>query len=365
MRIQFKTSYAHDIRLFEDGFHFSKYAVLIAAMMVLPWFADDYYLGEVTSVLIWSVAGMGVMVLAGHTGLASLGHAAFLAVGAYADVALMERGVPFYIAFPAAGLISGMFGALIAIPAMRMSGIYLAIATLALSIVVEDLVILFEPITGGVIGLSAPAIDLFGLEIDRYGTPISFYYLCFGVTVLVTLGYANLLRTPTGRAFMAIRDSEISARALGVHLAYTKTISFGLSTGVTGLAGALLAHFLGAFNYETFLITTSISLLLMVVTGGLGSIHGAFLGAMVIGLLPQLIAISRDFVNETTGIALGRIPGLDTALFAALLILFIVYEPTGLYGRWVKIRTWLELFPLYRKDMFKRHKSYLKTERMR
>jgi len=365
MRFHFKTSYVDDIRIFQDRQHFFWYALLIVLAAALPYLLDEYYLGEVTYVLIFSLAGLGLMLLVGHTGQVSLGHAAFLATGAYCDVILVERGVPFILALPLAGLFSGIVGAIIAIPILRLAGIYLAIATMALSIIIEDIIIIAEPLTGGVIGLVAPPIILFGLEIDRYGTPDLFYYVCLVVVIVATFGYRNLLRSPTGRAFMAIRDSEVSASALGINVAVYKTMSFGLSCFFTGLAGALLAHYLGAFNHETFLIITSILLLMMVVVGGMGSIHGAFLGAIVVGLLPPAIAIFREEFNSLFGLSSNVIPGLDTGIFAAILVTFILFEPMGIYGRWLKIRTFFQIFPLYRKNMFKRQKTFLKTERMR
>ena len=365
MRIVFKTRYDQDIDLHEHGFDRLKTGVLVGLMLLLPFLVGDYYLAEAANTLIWALAGMGLMIAVGHTGQVSLGHAAFLAIGAYTDAALMNAGVPFLLAFPLAGLFAGLVGALIAIPAVRMSGIYLAIATLAVFVIVEELIIMLEPITGGVGGIAAPTITLFGLSFDRYGDLRNFYWLGLAVVIVVTLAYANLMRSPTGRSFLAVRDSEISARSLGIHVTRTKALAFGLSSGVTGLAGALMGHFIGYFNYELFSIFISINLLLVVTIGGLGFIQGAFLGAILITGMPQAIAIIRDALNASVGIDLGSIPGLDTMLFSALLILFIIFEPTGMYGRWLKIRTWFELFPLARRDMFRRHKTYLKTERMK
>lgn len=365
MKTRFRNSYDDDIRLFEDRAHLLKYAVLLIAALTLPWLLNPYYVGELTSVLIWSLAGLGLMLIAGHTGQVSLGHAAFMAIGAFAHLALMIRGWPFLPALIASGVITGLAGALVARPLGRMSGIYLAIATLALSIIIEDIAIVAEPITGGVGGLFAPPIEFFGLQVDRYGTPRAFYYLCLVVLLLVTLGYVNLLRSPTGRSFVAVRDSEVSARALGVNVAKAKTVSFSLSCAITGLAGALYAHQAQAVNYESFLVLISITLLMQVVIGGLGSIHGAFFGAFVVVLLPQTISISREFINTSTPINVGTYPGMDTAIFALIILLMVIYEPRGLYGVWLRIRTWLELFPLYRKGMFRRSKTYLKTERMR
>lgn len=365
MRVQFKNSYDDDINLFEDRAHLIKYLVLLVAAVAVPWLISGYYIGELTSVVIWALAGLGLMLIAGHTGQVSLGHAAFMAIGAFAHLALMIRGWPFIPALIASGLISGVAGALIARPLGRMSGIYLAIATLALSIIIEDIAIVATPVTGGVAGLFAPAIEFFGFQVDRYGTPIAFYYLCLTVLVLVTLAYVNLLRSPTGRSFLAVRDSEVSARALGVNVARAKTVSFGLSCAITGLAGALYAHLAQAVNYESFLVLISITLLLQVVIGGLGSIHGAFFGAFVVVLLPQSISMLREFVNSSTPFSLAAYPGMDTAVFALIILLMVIYEPRGLYGIWIRIRTWLELFPLYRKGLFRRTRTYLKTERMR
>ena len=361
MRIHFKTSYEHDIRLFPDRWSMFVYGTLLIVAVLLPYLMDTFYLGEVTNVLIWAIAGLGLMLLTGQTGQASLGHAAFLAMGCYSCVIMMEHGVPFIIAFPGAGIITGIFGTLFAIPAVRLHGIYLAIATIALSVLADDIIVLLDPWTDGVSGKFPPAIDLFGLQIERWTTPERFYWLVLAVTVIVTLVYRNLLRSPLGRAFAAVRDSEVSATAMGVHIAFTKAAAFGISCAITGLAGALMGFYAGAFNNETFSIVISITLLMMIVIGGLGSIHGAFFGAVVVAFLPQFLSI----VTDTIGGGSVAIPGLETGVFGMILIMFILFEPMGLYGRWFKIRTWLELFPFARKDMFRRQKSYLKTERLR
>ena len=361
MRIHFKTSYEHDIRLFPDRWSFSVYAVLLLIAFGLPYLIDEFYLGEVTNVLVWAIAGLGLMLLTGQTGQASLGHAAFLAVGCYTNTILIEMGLPFIVAFPLAGIITGLVGVVIAIPVLRLHGIYLAIATIALSILADDIIVLLEPWTGGVSGKFPEMITIFGFEIERWSMPTRFYYLVLAVTIICTLFYRNLLRSPLGRAFAAVRDSEVSATAMGVHIARTKGMAFGLSCMITGWSGALMGYYAGTFNNETFSLVISITLLMMIVIGGLGSIHGAFFGAVVVAFLPQALSIAKDMVSSG-GVA---IPGLETGVFGLILILFILFEPMGIYGRWLKIRTWFELFPFARKDMFKRQKSYLKTERLR
>ena len=365
MRVVFKTNYMQDIRPWKDGYQLRLYLILLAVVAAAPWWLDDFYLGELTNVLIWAIAGLGLMILTGHTGQASLGHAAFLAVGCYTNVILIEAGMPFLLAFPLAGLLTGIVGATVAIPALRLHGIYLAIFTLALSVLMDDVIVLADPITGGVAGKYLGGVEIFGHLIDRWATPDQFFWLVLTVAVIVTLGYVNLLRAPLGRSFIAVRDSEVSAQAMGVDIARAKTISFALSCAITGLAGALMGMFAGAFNNETFSVVISIQLLMMIVIGGLGSIHGAFLGAIVIGFLPQFLSISKEYAAALFGGNTVAIPGLEFGIFGMILIAFILFEPMGLYGRWLKIRTWFELFPFYRKDMFKRQKSYLKTERLR
>ena len=179
--------------------------------------------------------------------------------------------------------------------------------------------------------------------------------------MLVTLGVLNLLRSPTGRAFVAIRDSEISAQSMGINLARYKTMSFALSAALTGIAGALYAHRLRIISPDQFTMLQSIEMLMMVVIGGLGSIHGAFFGAAFIIVLPQLIAVAKDYLPP----AIGQAPGLQPAVFGLVLVGFILFEPLGLYGRWLKMRTYFQLFPFYRRGMFRRQKAFMKSERLR
>ena len=366
MRVHFKTTYDHDIRLFADARDALRYGLLVVLAVALPFLLDDFLIGEATNVLIWAIAGMGLMLLTGHAGQPSLGHAAFLAAGCYAHAILMGRfGLPFAASFMLAGVIAGLAGVLVAIPALRLHGIYLAIATLALSILTEDFIILAEPWTGGVAGMTAPDISILGVEIDRLGSPDSFYWLCLAVAVLVTLGYRNILRAPFGRALLAVRDSEISAQAMGVSPARIKTAAFGLSCMTTGWAGALMGHFFYTFNHEVFTIVISIQLLLMIVIGGLGSIHGAYYGAAVIAIVPQAINVARDWIAQVSGGGGVAIPGLEVGVFGLILIFFILFEPLGIHGRVTKWKVYFELFPFYRRDMFRRQKSYLRTERMR
>jgi branched-chain amino acid transport system permease protein len=358
VRILFKTSYLDDIRLFRHNGYLLWYGILAAALLLAPLVLAEFYVGELSQVFVLAIAGVGLMLLIGYTGLASLGHGAFMAIGAYANTYLIANGVPFLLSFPIAGLIALVAGVAVALPANRMTGIYLAIATLAFSQIVEQVVVRWESVTRGFQGMAVPAPDLFGHPLARAW---EFYYLCLAMLVLVVLGAINLIRSPTGRAMVAIRDSEISAQSLGVNLVRYKTIAFGLSAFITGLAGALLGHKLKFISPDAFNILLSIQLLLMVVVGGLGSIHGAIYGAIFVGGLPQAIALGRDYLPA----AIAKTPGLEPGLFGLVMILIVLFEPLGIYGRWLKIKAYFDLFPLYRRSTFKRQRSYLKTERVR
>ncbi len=357
MRFIFKTSYLQDIRLLKHNGYVFWYGLLLIAILLAPLLLDEFYIGEMAFIFIYAIAGLGLMIPVGFTGLPSLGHAAFMAIGAYTNAYLLSSGYSFLLSVALAGIISSLVGGLIAVPLKRMTGIYFAIATLAFAIIVEEIIVHWESVTGGLGGLAVDYPVILGFEM---GETWQFYFICLIVLLLVLLGTLNLIRSPSGRAFIAIRDSEISAESMGINLSYYKIKSFAISGLFTGLAGALFAHRLAYLAPDAFNFLLSIQLLMMVVVGGLGTVHGAILGAIFVGLLPQAIAIAKDYLPPF----IGEFPGLEPGLFGVILVLFIVFEPMGLYGRWIKFKLFLEMFPLYRKATFKRQKSYLKTERV-
>jgi branched-chain amino acid transport system permease protein len=358
MRFLFKTSYLQDIRLVRHGGQAFWYGLLMLALLAAPWALPEYWLAQLTFILIYAVVGLGLMLLSGYTGLFSLGHAAFLGVGAYTEAVLSNAGWPFPVSFALAALISAAVGVVVGLPALRVKGIYLAIATLAFGFIVVEVFARWESVTGGNAGTHLKAPRFFDWTAD---TDVSFYFICLAVTVGATLVILNLLRSPTGRAFVAIRDSEISAQSMGIHLARYKTLSFAISAALAGVAGALYAHKLKFISPDQFEILQSIDLVLMIVVGGIGSVHGAFLGAIFLITMPQAIALAKDYLPA----AIGQAPGLQGTIYGLVLIAIVLFEPLGLYGRWLKIRTYFQIFPFYRKGMFKRQKSFLKSDRLK
>ena len=380
MRFQFKVSYEQDIRLFRDRVDGFWYGLLALLVLALPFLIDDYYVGEITWVFIYGLCGVSLMVLVGYTGLVSLGHAAFLGIGAYAHAFFLKHGIPWIPSVVLAIAITTASGIVVGLPALRMTGIYLAIATLAFSVIIQEVFSRWESVTHGFAGMKVDKPVIFGVAVDD---DRSFYYLCLLFLVVVLWLTRNLLRSPTGRAWIAIRDSEIAAQSMGVNLAIYKSMAFAYSAGLMGLAGALFAHKIAYLAPDIFSILLSIQFLLLVIVGGLGSLHGAVFGAIFVALLPPVIAILRDGIPATfaewtanTGIglfgavgdAIGNFlkkPGVEAGIFGLILVLVILLEPLGMYGRWLKIRVFFSTFPLYKADSFKRQKSYMRSERLR
>ena len=358
MRFIFKTTYDQDIDLAKHGGHRFWYGLLVVLLFASPWILSEYGLAQLTFVLIYGIVGLGLMLLAGFTGLFSIGHAAFLGVGAYTEAALVNAGLPFPLALACASGLSAAVGVIVGLPALRVKGMYLGISTMAFGFIVAEVFARWESVTGGNAGLHVKPPALGGWKLD---SGVEFYLLCLVLAIVSTLAILNLLRSPTGRAFVAIRDSEISAQSMGIHLARYKTLSFAVSAALAGLGGALYAHMIKFLSPDQFDIVQSIDLLLMVVIGGLGSVHGAFLGAIFLITMPQLINAAKDFLPD----AVGQAPGLKAAVYGAVLIAFVLFEPLGLYGRWLKVRTFFTIFPFYRKGMFKRQKSFQKSDRLR
>ncbi|TRZ69085.1 MAG: branched-chain amino acid ABC transporter permease [Rhodocyclaceae bacterium] len=358
MRFIFKTRYEQDLVLFKHPGQRFWYGVLMAALLLAPLVFSEYFISQLVFIWIYSVVGLGLTLLVGYTGQVSLGHAAFLAMGAYTEAYLQARGWPFLLSLSSAAIVSGLTGVVIGLPALRVKGIYLAIATLSFGFIVEEAVTRADSITGGNTGITLGSLQIFGLPID---SEARFYYVSLAVLILCILAVMNLMRSPTGRAFVAIRDSEISAQSMGIHLARYKTIAFTLSAALTGIAGALYAHKLRFISPEQFTILQSIEMLIMIVIGGLGSIYGAIFGAAFWILAQQLIVTAKDWLPPE----IGQQTGLQPTIFGIFLVACVLFEPLGLYGVWLKARTFLEIFPFYRKGMFKRQKSYMKSERLK
>ncbi|WP_407115287.1 branched-chain amino acid ABC transporter permease [Bradyrhizobium sp. LMG 9283] len=383
MRFLFKTDYEDDIKLFPHSGYVFSYGILLALLLIAPYVLSSYLMSQLVFVCIYATVGVALLILTGFTGQASLGHAAFLAIGAYTAAYLQKYNVPFPVYFLGAGLLTGIIGAMVGFPALRLSGIYLVIATISLALIVEEILARWESVTNGNEGMRVKTLSLFGVTVPR-DSP-TFYYLCLAVLVLTIVGTLNLLRSPTGRAFVAIRDSETAARSMGVNVALYKVKSFAISAAITGFAGVLFAHKLSFISPEMFTLQLSIEFIIVILIGGTFSLHGAVLGAIFIVMIdPFLTYLKDDMPGIIAGIAatFGASPatagniqsnvaafaslnGLKGAIYGIIIVLFVLFEPLGLYGRWLKIKLFFQLFPLYKRATFKRQKIYVKSERNR
>jgi branched-chain amino acid transport system permease protein len=356
MRFLKRRNYYQDIRLFRYRSTFLWYLALVVGLLLVPIGLNDYILSQLTFVGIYSIASVGLMLLTGYTGQISLGHAAFFAIGSYTAAILTTSGSPFLLALPAAGTLAALVGIVIGLPALRLTGLYLAIATMGFSFIVEEVLVRWESMTRGNMGmyLLPPSVGPVSFDSER-----SYFYLALVCLILTVLAARNILRSPTGRALIAIRDSEVAAQTMGIDLAKYKTMAFAISAFFTGIAGALYAHKMLFINPESFTILVSIELLVMVIIGGLGSLHGAVYGAAFVIFLPQLIIQTKGYLPHF----LRDQTGLEPALYGLMIILFILFEPMGLYGRWLKLRFYFEMFPLYKSETFRKEKKYYKAER--
>jgi branched-chain amino acid transport system permease protein len=383
MRFLFKTDYDDDIRLLPHSGYVFSYGTLLVLLVIAPFVLSSYLMSQLVFVCIYATVGVALLILTGFTGQASLGHAAFLAIGAYTATYLQQFGVPFVVYFLAAGLFAGIVGAIVGFPALRLQGIYLVIATISFAFIVEEILARWESVTHGNEGMRVKTLQLFGAAVPR-DSP-AFFFLCLAVLILTIVGTLNLLRSPTGRAFVAIRDSETAARSMGINVSLYKVKSFAISAGITGLAGCLFAHKLSFISPEMFTLQLSIEFIIVILIGGTFSLHGAVLGAIFIVMIDPFLTYLKDDVpgmigslatafsmgSERAGhiqdsvAAFASANGLKGAIYGVIIVLFVLFEPLGLYGRWLKIKLFFQLFPLYKRATFKRQKLYVKSERNR
>jgi branched-chain amino acid transport system permease protein len=264
-------------------------------------------------IFIYVITVMSLNLLIGYGGQISIGHASFLAIGAYTSAILtLTLGVPFWLALPLAGFFTALIGFIVGLPAVKLSGHFLAVATLGFGVAIPELLLKWDSLTGGFSGLFPEKPSILGYTFD---SDLKMYYLLLGVTLIVTWLLSNLINSRMGRAFVAIRESEIAATAMGINVPLYKALMFSISAFYTGLSGSLYAHFIGFISPNDFNLSISFLVLAMVVVGGFASIPGSYLGAILLTMIPQLT---------------DKVPGLSLVLTGAALVLVILFLPDGL-----------------------------------
>jgi branched-chain amino acid transport system permease protein len=338
----FRTSYREDAALYDTPFQRWALAAFLLLLATLPLWATTYWLDVANRIGIAVIAAMGLNILTGFTGQISLGNAAFLAVGAYTTAYLGRFELPFPIVIPLAGLASAVAGMFFGVPSLRLKGLYLAMATLAAHFVVEFGVVHWESVTGGVNGASVPAARLGALELD---SDARVFWLVLPVAAALLLFAKNLFRTRVGKAFVAVRDHDISAEVMGVSVLKHKLLAFAVSSFYVGVAGSLLAYQARIISPENFPITLAIDHLGMIIIGGLGSVLGSILGAAFLTLLPEVLRLATGALSEFYPPLVGLFASLRTGVFGLTIVLFLIFEPDGMAARWRYVRDYWKLYP--------------------
>jgi branched-chain amino acid transport system permease protein len=319
-------SYREDLRFARRPLARALLALLVAALVGLPWVAPDHVTFLATLVALYSIGVMGQNLLIGYTGQISFGQAGFLAIGAFAFGHLRIWGAPFLVALLGAGAMAALAGVVVGFPSLRLKGPYLSIATLGFGVAVYQVFVNWEVLSGGRSGLAIVRLKpMLGLSSTRYE-----YYVYVALLAGFTLATYNLISSYVGRAFVAIRDSDIAAEMNGVNLTRYKLLAFALSSFYTGVHGALYAQVLGHIEPQIFNVLESITLFVAVIIGGVASVEGSILGAAFVLLVPKVFANFREMVPVVYGVAILAI---------------LIFEPLGLYGRWLKTRLYFQLWP--------------------
>jgi branched-chain amino acid transport system permease protein len=326
-------SYREDLQLIRNRWTRIWVGALVIAIFLFPLYGPEHYVYKATLIAIFSVGALGQNLLIGYTGQISFGQAGFLAVGAYTFGHLARAGVPWPLALVAAGLVAGGFGIIVGFPSLRLKGPYLAIATMGFGIATYQVFANSEVISGGRMGLTIPKLDSvhqnliasLGISAGAFN-----YYVCLLFALLFTLATYNIVSSYMGRAFIAIRDNDIAAEVVGVSLTRYKLLSFGVSSFYTGIQGGLYAMFLGFLEPQMFTFMEAVTLFVAVIIGGLASVEGSIMGAAFVVLVPHWLTSFKAMVP---------------VVFGAVIIFTLVFEPLGIYGRWMKIRLYLQNWP--------------------
>ncbi len=335
----FKVSYARDMALLDIRFHRVGFLLLLAGLGLAPLLLGRY-LFLLNAVAISALGAVGLSLLTGFAGQISLGHAAFMAVGAYASwVITTLLGLPFLVALPAAGLVAFVFGALVGLPSLRIKGLYLAIATLAFQFITQYVI---EHTVGGSGGNVVRGAALGAYQIR---SETQFYYLVLPIWLAGGVFAANLARGRVGLALMAVRDRDYAAQVLGINLLYYKALAFALAAFYAGIAGSLFAHYNRVISSEHFTITQSIDFIAMIVIGGLTSIWGPHLGAAFVILLGQFLKIATPAVVALFPVFGRAATSMREIIFGAILIGLLIWEPGGLATLARKAKRYLDLWP--------------------
>ena len=339
-------TYRSELRLRHTKAEYFRLALMIVLLLAAPYILDKYWLGIANVILISVIGAVGLNILVGFTGQISLGQGGFLAVGAFTSAIVSDRaGVPVPVSIIIAVVLTAAVGAFFGLPALRLKGLYLAIATLASQEIIMFVVRRWEWLTEGKGYLEVSRLHVGGFEVERRMFEVQWYWILLALTIAAVVVARNLFRSTLGRSFMAVRDQDIAAEAIGVNLTRAKVTAFAVSSGFVGLAGALTAHYTETVTWERFTLDVSVLYLAMIIVGGLGSIAGAVYGAIFMGLLPALLTELVDALATTMPALNEQLPALKNAVFGVAIIVFLLVEPRGLDRIWTRMKDYIRFWP--------------------
>jgi branched-chain amino acid transport system permease protein len=342
----YKESYEQETTIFETDFGRSWVLIGLAFFFIaIPFLTGPYLLYILNTIGIAAIAAVGLNILIGYTGQISLGHGAFIGVGAYSAAILATAcNMSFLLTLPVAGFITALVGMIFGIPSGRLKGLYLTIATLAGQFIIEYVLIHWESLTKGTMGITLPVPELFGIALDNDRR--FFLTIFFFLTIMIWFA-VNLCRTKYGRAFIAIRDNDRAAEGMGIPIFRYKLLSFGISSFYAGFAGALWAYYMVSITTEPFNLGLSVEYIAMVIIGGLGSISGSLYGAIFITILNEALRWLTDILMNMgifTDAGVNVAP-LREFVFGLVMVIFILFEPRGLAEVWRIVRSSFKLWP--------------------
>ena len=339
-------SYQRELALRHTRAEYFRLGLLVVGMIAAPYALDNYWLSIVNTILIAVIGAVGLNILVGFTGQISLGQGGFLAVGAFTSALLYQRAeLPAPLSIACAAVVTAAAGALFGLPALRLKGLYLAIATLASQEIIVFVARRWEFLRDGSAPLSVDRLHVGGFEITREYFEWQWYWILLVCAVLSVLAARNLFRSGLGRSFMAVRDQDIAASAMGVNVTRAKVTAFAVSSGFVGFAGALSAHYTETVTWESFTLEVSILYLAMIIVGGLGSIAGSVYGAFFMMLVPVLLNEAIPAVGDTVPFLVNRLPAVENAVFGLVIILFLLVEPRGLDRIWQRMKDYTRFWP--------------------
>ena len=338
----YHTTYRADVALRHTRVEYARLVLALAVVVALPFYVSPFWLHVLDQIGIAVIGAIGLNILVGYTGQISLGQGGFLAVGAYtAGVVATKSDLSPLVGVLVAVLVTAAVGAFFGLPALRLKGLYLAIATLASQQIIVWVITHWDFLTGGVDALVLEPVTVFGW------TPtgdFDWYWVIVGFAALATITATNLFRTGVGRAFVAIRDHDIAAEVIGVDPARYKVLAFAVSSAFVGLAGALTAYWTQILTWERFTLDVSILYLAMIIVGGLGSVAGSIYGAAFMIAIPAYLdqlslRVSADSILATD------LPAIKLLIFGLTIVLFLIFEPRGLARIWQRARDYFRLWP--------------------